>query len=337
MNQKDRIATFVEEIWNWYERHKRRLPWRDVKIKNDTQRAYMILVSEIMLQQTQVSRVIVIFRRFLEQFPTIQDLADASNKDVIMAWKGMGYNSRALRLRDAAKIVVQKYNGVFPREYDELISIKGIGPYTTAAIRNFAFNVPTPCIDTNIRRILHRTFVGPENTDGTWTMSDKDLLKIADQILEVATDKNSELRIPNSELQRNAAEWHAALMDYGSMVQTKSNPKWEICVLTMAGVMKTTKRNYELGMRNSELAKKEKSTKSEPGRFVGAKYIPNRIFRGRIVDALRENPTGLTMENIGKEIAVDWSVELEHWLKNLITKLVQEQIIEKRKDRYTLG
>ena len=104
MNRKDRISAFVETVWDWYGRHKRDLPWRDLRDADPAERGYKILVSEVMLQQTQVSRVEIMFRSFLERFPKIQDLASASNRDVILAWRGMGYNSRALRLRDAAKL-----------------------------------------------------------------------------------------------------------------------------------------------------------------------------------------------------------------------------------------
>src|SRR3989338_5172841 len=103
MRRPEKIQIFVSEIWNWFARHKRVLPWRDLKIEDDTERAYQVLVSEIMLQQTQVSRVETAFPRFLRQFPILPDLARASNRDIIIAWQGMGYNSRALRLRDAAK------------------------------------------------------------------------------------------------------------------------------------------------------------------------------------------------------------------------------------------
>jgi A/G-specific adenine glycosylase len=112
--------------------------------------------------------MIIVFKRFLEQFPTLSDLADASNKEVIIAWRGMGYNSRALRLRDAARWIRDRDrvrneynpspNPVFPSSMEELQTIPGIGHYTAGAIRNFAFGIPTPCIDTNIRRILHRVF-----------------------------------------------------------------------------------------------------------------------------------------------------------------------------------
>jgi len=111
-------------------------------------------------------------------------------------------------------------------------------------------------------------------------------------------------------------------------------------VLTIAGVMKTTKKNYQLSVdsdqKKSKLLTVHSKLKREPGRFVGAKYIPNRIFRGRIVDALREHPKGLTVDQIGKEITMDYSEEHLDWLKKLITKLVQEEMIVKKSDRYVL-
>ena len=335
MKRSERISIFVHEIWQWYARHKRQLPWRDLQVKDDTQRAYQIMVSEIMLQQTQVERVKIVFRNFLEQFPRIEDLASASNKEVILAWKGMGYNSRALRLRDAAR-EVENRNGKrktesgkckFPIEMDELIKLPGIGHYTAAAIRNFAFNFPTACLDTNIRRILHRTFVGPENADGTWKKDDAYLLKIAGQTLQAA------LQCPFSTFHfpLSTSNWHAALMDFGSLVCTKRSPKWDVCPLTKAGIMKAA---YKVQMTND----KSQITKKEPGRLVGSKYIPNRIFRGRVVDALRDEAAGLTSEEIGKRICIDWDPK-EHtqWLEALIEKLKKDHLLQSRGKRLMLG
>jgi len=340
MTDSQRITFFVTEIWAWYARHKRVLPWRDSAETDDTQRAYRVFVSEIMLQQTQVPRVIVIFRTFLEKFPTINDLAQASNKDVILAWKGMGYNSRALRLRDAARIIIDEHNGIFPSDYDQLLSIKGIGPYTAAAIRNFAFNMATPCIDTNIRRILHRTFVGPETADGEWEMNDKKLLKIAEEVLNVAIEPEFQFSNFNFPFRCDAANWHAALMDFGSLVQTKSNPKWDICPLTEKGIMKTTKKNFESRILNNgnqtSKFKLQNSTRREPGRFEGAKYVPNRIFRGRIVDALREHDH-LTFDQLGPQICSDWNSEHHAWLKKILHKLTQDALIAKRGDVFVLA
>lgn len=320
VNKQNHMEGFATEIWAWYARHKRTLPWRDLLIEDDTQRAYRVLVSEIMLQQTQVPRVVVIFRQFLDRFPTLADLANASNKEVILAWRWMGYNSRALRLRDAAKIILEDHGGVFPKEMDELLSIKGIGPYTAAAVRNFAFNIATPCIDTNIRRILHRSFLGPENEDGTWPVSDKELLKLAEEVLAVAVDGTEG---------HDGRNWHAALMDFGSIVCTKANPKWEICPLTERGLMKAAYKVVPL--------KKDRIKKTEPGRMMGAKFVPNRIFRGRIVDALRDAKKGMTLDEIGREISTDWDpAEHERWLSAIVDKLVAETMLRRKGEKIVL-
>lgn len=335
MRREQRIQLFVEEIWSWYARHKRTLPWRDLQIANDTERAYRILVSEIMLQQTHVPRVIVTYRNFLERFPTLNDLAEASNRDVIIAWRGMGYNSRALRLRDAAKTVRDQFKGNFPREMEELLSIKGIGKYTAAAVRNFAFNIPTPCIDTNIRRILHRTFVGPESAEGDWQKDDGYLLELAEEILSSAISYKRSKNV-SKDFKVDGANWHAALMDFGSLVQTKRNPRWDICPLTAKGIMVTTPKKFSRSQYVTLSLSKD--PKKEPGRFVGSVYIPNRIFRGRIVEALRDAHQGLSLIAIGKQISVDWDPK-EHteWLEGLLEKLIRDGMIVRRGKRFLLG
>lgn len=348
VQKTERITGFTEAIWEWYGMHKRSLPWRDMAISDDTERAYRVLVSEVMLQQTQVSRVKIVFKDFLTRFPSIHDLASASNAEVILAWRGMGYNSRALRLRDAAKSVVENYNGVFPSEYDQLLAIKGLGPYTASAIRNFAFNIPTPCIDTNIRRILHRTFVGPEEVDGSWATSDKELLKIAEKVLKVACQPELDegghsamvRRAHHDTIPRDAKNWHAALMDYGSLVQTKNNPKWEICILSDRGLMKTTKKSYELRVasrKNILKLETRNSKKLEPGRLVGSKHIPNRIFRGKIVEALRDAKNPMSAEEIGVQVCIDWEAQHREWLLGLLVKLEADQLIAKKAKAYVLA
>ncbi len=325
MTKEKRTQAFVREIWSWYSRHKRTLPWRDLKVKDDSQRAYMVLVSEIMLQQTQVSRVQIVFKRFLESFPTLEDLAKATNAEVILAWRGMGYNSRVLRLRDAAKIICTQHGGVFPKEMNQLLSIKGIGAYTAGAIRNFAFHIPTACIDTNIRRILHRTFVGPENADGTWKKDDKYILKVADEVMKEALITHHSALIT-----RTSADWYAALMDFGSLVQTKRNPKWDVCPLTAKKIMKATPKNFPKTFTSK--------TSTEPGRAVGGKHIPNRIFRGRIVESLRDAKAGLTSDQIGANISVDWDPsEHREWLQSLLKKLTVDRLIDQKGKKYLLA
>lgn len=315
MTRTERIDAFVAALHAWYRTHRRDLPWRDLwKLRQDD-RAYRVWISEVMLQQTQVSRVTGAYKKFIQEFPDVHALGAATNREILVAWRGMGYNSRALRLRDGAKEIATAHGGKFPHELHDLIAIKGIGAYTAGAIRTFAFDLPTPAMDVNIRRILHRVFVGPENDDGTWSADDKMLMAILADVIAAwlaAGHRGSDL--------------YSALMDYGSLVQTKNNPKWDVCVLTEEGIMKATPKNWKPVARGTA---KEK-LKKEPGRYVGTKYIPNRIFRGRIVEALRDHPKGLKLDEIGNWISPDYSEKLQPWLQELIKKLEQDGMLAKK-------
>lgn len=315
MTRSERIDGFVNVLHGWYQTHKRDLPWRDLWNLDQNDRAYRIWISEVMLQQTQVSRVVGAYKKFIQMFPDVRALAAATNGEILLAWRGMGYNSRALRLRDGARDIVETHAGTFPHAFDDLVAIGGIGAYTAGAIRTFAFDLPTPAIDVNIRRIIHRTFVGPENPDGTWNANDKQLGAMMTDVMDAwiaAGHRGSDLL--------------AALMDYGSLVQTKNAPKWDICVLSDAKLMKTTKKNFSVPVRG-RAEMRGRVRRKEPGRMVGAKFVPNRIFRGRIVEALRDHPAGLKLDEIGKWISPDYSEELKPWLHGLIKKLAQEKMI----------
>ncbi|MGV2686233.1 A/G-specific adenine glycosylase, partial [Clostridium perfringens] len=124
---------------------------------------YYIWVSEIMLQQTRVDTVIPYFHRFIERFPTIQSLADAPEDDVLKCWEGLGYYSRARNLQAAARQVTEQYGGVMPSGKDEVSGLKGIGPYTSGAIRSIAFNIPAAAVDGNVMRVLSRYFLIEED------------------------------------------------------------------------------------------------------------------------------------------------------------------------------
>lgn len=315
MTQADRTAAFVRLLGAWYARHRRDLPWRDLRDQDQSERAYRVMVSEVMLQQTQVPRVVVKYKEFIQRFPSLKALSKASNAEILIAWRGMGYNSRALRLRDAAHTIVERWQGEFPSGMEDLLSIKGLGAYTAAAIRNFAFDLPTPLIDTNVRRMLHRTFVGPESPDGTWSAGDKRLISICDQVLQqwIALGYKS-------------SDLFSALMDYGSSVQTKRSPKWEQCVLSAGGIMKTSKASYERAFAKSPVSRK----RSEPGRVISGRFTPNRIVRGRIVEALRDRPKGLSAAVLGRHVASDWNpAEHRAWLGGIVDRLVQEGLLRR--------
>ncbi len=340
MGKIERTGRFTDEMWAWFARHKRILPWRDLTEADDTHRAYLVLVSEIMLQQTQVSRVMIIFKQFIERFPTLTALAKASNKDVILAWKGMGYNSRALRLRDAAKEIVDTHGGVFPNDYDALIAIKGVGPYTAGAIRNFAFGLPTPCVDTNIHRILHRVFVGPEpeKEDGAVR---KRVLGLAGETLSITLDvpeskKPSRSPASSGAIPRDTANWHASLMDFGSLVCKKSSPRCEACPMAQ-GICKSAFKVKDVAKRRARARGKMSTTPTEPGRVIAGKFVPNRIIRGRIVEVLREAKSPMTPNAIGVHVAPDWN-DGEHraWLDAILAKLIADQLLVATRGRYAL-
>lgn len=146
------MDVFLHNIYNWYTKNRRNLPWRE------TTDPYKIWLSEIILQQTRVDQGISYYERFTERFPAISDLANASEDEVLKLWQGLGYYSRARNLHQTAKNVVQNFHGRFPETYREMLSLKGIGPYTAAAIASIAFDLPHPALDGNIYRVLARYF-----------------------------------------------------------------------------------------------------------------------------------------------------------------------------------
>ncbi len=191
MNKNER--KFVDTVMSYYQQHGRHtLPWR--KTKNP----YKILVSEVMLQQTQVDRVIPKYKAFLKQFPTVAALSRSSLGEVLRAWQGLGYNRRAKMLHECAKEVIKTYKGQFPRDEKVLRSLRGVGPYTASAVCAFAFNAPTVLIETNVRTVfLHHFYPHGEN------ISDADILT----------------KVANTADTNNPREWYYALMDYGSYLK----------------------------------------------------------------------------------------------------------------------
>ena len=189
----DERVVFQTKIMDWWKENARDLPWR----RDPT--PYNVLISEIMLQQTQVSRVVPKFMEFLEAFPTVESLANSEPKHLLQLWSGLGYNRRAIWLREAARQILEK--GEFPQTIRELEQLKGVGPYTSRSILIFAFNKDLAAVDTNIRRVLIASGFAKEG------MSDKELQDVADAVL----------------LTGRSRDWHNAMMDYGSQVMTSSS------------------------------------------------------------------------------------------------------------------
>jgi A/G-specific adenine glycosylase len=195
---KERILTtkekkvFQGKIYDYYRLHRRDFPWRR------TANPYKIVVSEIMLQQTQVERVHDKYLEFISAFPDFDSLSKASQKDVLALWQGLGYNRRALALKRLAEDVVSKHGGTLPRDVEALSSLPGIGKTTAGEILAFAFNIPAVFIETNIRRVFIHEFF-----DGEVDVKDREILPL----VEATVDRE------------NPREWYWALMDYGSMLK----------------------------------------------------------------------------------------------------------------------
>jgi len=198
-------SAFVRNLLEWYNIHKRDLPWRDTKD------AYKIWLSEVILQQTRVKQGLPYFNRFMETYPDVHELANADEQAVLRLWQGLGYYSRAKNLHACAKNIVSERGGQFPNSYSELLKLKGIGKYTAAAIASFAFDEKVAVVDGNVFRVLSRVFGIAEDIGST--VGQKKFHKIANEI------------IPDSK----GAEYNQAIMEFGALHCTPALPLCDVC------------------------------------------------------------------------------------------------------------
>lgn len=277
-------------LLGWYVRHGRTLPWRGIS------NPYRILISEIMLQQTQVQRVLEKYPAFLRRFPTLKALAAARQRDVVVAWRGMGYNNRAVRLRTLAQTVMQTHQGKFPRDINALMKLPGIGRYTANALLASAFNAQVPVVDVNVQRVLSRVFSKMNST------------------VDVTDEKTvwslAEMLLPKD----NAYEWNQALMDLGATTCTARKPRCGVCPISHL-------------CSSRGLIPSKKNTVAKQG--ASRNGIPNRIYRGQIIEELRKNDGTRSVEAgilakrlIGKERDV--------WFWSLLQGLQKDGIITMR-------
>jgi A/G-specific adenine glycosylase len=200
--------TFRRRLLAWYDRNGRALPWRE------TSDPYHILVSEIMLQQTQVDRVLPKYHEWLDKYPSLEALATAPEGDVTQTWYPLGYNIRPKRLQAIAREAVANYGGKLPSDEATLLSFKGIGAYTAGAIRSFAFRERAAILDTNVARVLFRVFIGKGVPKAHATK--KTLWRVSAALVP----------------QHRAFDFNQALMDFGATLCTARKPKCLICPLT---------------------------------------------------------------------------------------------------------
>ena len=192
---------FVRRLLAWYGRHKRDLPWRR------TSNPYRVLVSEVMLQQTPVERVVPKYGEFIRAYPSLRALAAAAPRDVRRMWYPLGYNARPARLHVVARETVARYGGRLPRDPEALDRLPGIGRYTASAVASIAFGARLPALDTNVRRVLTRVFHGAR------AVADKRLWALAGSLVPA----------------RRPGDFNQALMDLGALVCTAGSPRCSVC------------------------------------------------------------------------------------------------------------
>lgn len=250
-----------KQLIQWYQQNKRDFPWRK------DQDPYHIWISEIMLQQTTTETVIPYYIHFLEVFPTIEKLASASLEEVYKMWEGLGYYRRAKHLHESAQIIVDKYDGQFPREYDEILALKGIGSYTAGAISSIAYGKPVPAVDGNVLRIMSRYYLIKENIVE---------LKIQKQIFKIVQELIQG---------HDASAFNQGLMDLGAMICRPVHPQCSICPIQKKC------QAYRYNQQEVLPISIKKIKKQEIGFITGIITYQNKFL-------LIQNPPGGLLENL---------------------------------------
>lgn len=217
--------TFSKEIIDWYQKHKRDLPWRNT---NDP---YIIWLSEIIMQQTRVEQGMPYFNRFTEKYPTVEHFASATEEEILKLWQGLGYYSRGRNMHQTSQAVMEEHAGYFPKNYDSLIRLKGIGEYTAAAISSFSSNEAKAVVDGNVFRLLSRYFGidTPINTG----KGKKIFTDLANELLD----------------QTQAGIFNQAMMEFGSLQCKPKNPDCQICPLQISCEARLKNRISELPVK----------------------------------------------------------------------------------------
>lgn len=287
---------FSNILIQWYLQNKRDLPWR-----NDTN-PYTIWLSEIMLQQTRVAQGLPYFIRFINAFPTVFDLANADEEEVLKLWQGLGYYSRARNLHKTAKKIAFESNGEFPKTYNDLLHLKGIGEYTAAAIASFAYNESVPVVDGNVYRVLSRYF--DIETDISSAAAKKDFTQLAAELL------------PKGE----ANLFNQAIMEFGALQCVPKNPNCGRCVFNDSCIGLQKKKIAQLPVKS----KKTKVTKRYFNYLVFSDENNKTIICKRnqkgIWHNLYEFPL-LETEKAESDITVLTLIENQSFVKNAILEI----------------
>lgn len=278
-------------VTSWYTNHGRDLPWRDPDCP-----AWGVYLSEVMSQQTPIARVLPIWERWMERWPTPFALAADTPGEAVRMWDRLGYPRRALRLWESATVMVERHDGEVPREHADLLALPGVGAYTAAAVASFAFGDPRTVVDTNVRRVLARTVTGQQHAAASLTVAET---RLAEQSMPREVDE--------------ANAWNAAVMELGALVCTARSPGCDDCPVAHLCAWQLAGRPEHEG----------------PPRRGQAWHGTDRQVRGRIVQLLRESADPVTREAMATTWPEDES-KVERCLAGLLEDGLAEQLADGR-------
>ena len=298
-----------EKLLVWFEKHQRPLPWRKAYDP------YQVWISEIMLQQTQVETALPYFDRWMKLFPNIQALAKSNEKKVLKAWEGLGYYSRARNLHHTANEIVKRYGGRFPKDYDSILSLKGIGPYSAGAISSIAFNENRPIVDGNVIRVLSRLFT---------------ISKPYDEKNKAIYWETQESLIPSGK----ARYFNQALMELGALICTPSNPSCALCP-----VQKHCKAYAKKSVDRFPIPKKRKQTvKVNAGALIlkkENKFFIHKRPVGKIMGGLWEFPEWKLSQNLNLTTQQSKNRTLKHAQKEFGKSITSLKHLDAIRRSYT--
>lgn len=289
-------AWFTKALLPWYAEHKRPLPWRE------TRDPYRIWLSEVILQQTRVEQGRNYWHRFVETYPTVAELAAATEDQVLRLWQGLGYYSRARNLRTAAKQVVEEHMGGFPDSYEGLKGLKGVGEYTAAAIGSIAFGLAEPVVDGNVYRVLARVFGIDTPIDST--AGRKQFRELAAALID----------------HEQPGEHNQAVMELGATVCTPQKPKCGDCPLARKCIARTAERITELPVKAGKTKVRTRHFNYLHIDRAGGSFLRKRIgkdiWHGLYELPLIETEKGLSKAGFGarltKELGTGWKIQEVH-------------------------
>ena len=289
---------FSNSLTKWYLNNKRDLPWRN------TQNPYFIWLSEIMLQQTRVAQGMPYFFAFTNAFPTVFDLADASEEQVLKLWQGLGYYSRARNLHKTAQLVAFERNGYFPDNYKDLLQLKGIGEYTAAAIASFAYDEAVPVVDGNVFRVLSRYF----NIDSDIVLSStkKEFTALAFELMT----------------KEDPALFNQAIMEFGALQCIPKNPNCDICVFNSSCLALQKKKVSQLPVKSKKLKIRNRFFNY----LVFCDLHGNTVIQKRANKGIWQNLYEFPLVETEHEVAIEWmatQIQTKDFVKNKVISITE--------------